>query len=116
MKLAARFWAKVKRELAIQRNPLNALLYDPVLDGPKRSVQELAEDKEEEAYLLATTYAVGTFPCRSPICKGKQREFRRVNEDAAVEAGVTYCTGCGWGHDEGGVFSRFAGPHYGERV
>ena len=93
--------ARIQRFLATRRDPLAALLYDPLLD--EATTIEITPPLERED---------DTVERYCGFCR-KDRPHWQFQD--GVEAGVILCTRCGWGWDAEGTFSRGVSD-YGRRI
>ena len=89
--------AKKRREEAVKRDPLNVLLYEPLLDGELERIQPPRSRRrmKEKFYQFCS------------FCD-KERELGRTDHHASgTDSRVWYCSGCGNGIKANGlVFSR----------
>lgn len=91
--------AAKRRELRTLINPLEALIYEPLLDEPVELPAPAKNAKWERELHCG-------------FCK-KQTLHQKLGP--GVEIAVIYCTRCGWGRDDMGTFSR-ASRDYGQRI
>lgn len=86
--------AKKRREEAVKRDPLNVLLYDPLLDG---ELDRIRPPRRKRG---------GKFHQFCSFCN-KEREIGRTPPDVGIDSKAWYCGGCGNGIDsDGKLFSR----------
>ncbi len=82
----------LRREAAARNNPLTRLLFDPVLDGPRRSVEP----------------AVYRTTSRTHIARRRSRSPRPHSGPIRTLHGEAFCTKCGVGVDDDGFYERGA--------
>ena len=82
----------LRREAAARHSPLTRLLFDSVLDGPRRSVEP-------------TVYRTTS---RTHIAHRGSRHRRPHSGPIRTLRDETFCTKCGVGVDDGGFYERAA--------
>ena len=102
---AAIYAARLRRFVRSRRDPLGALIYESLLDGPPASLTSVIPLRWPPG---DETVEIPCGFCRKTTPHAKFREF-------GPELGVVFCTWCGWGRDNQGTFDR-ASTTYGERL
>ena len=103
---------EARRRVATKRNPLNALFYDPVLDGPPLSVHDFplpkkGQHRREGCWSSACKKHSGRQHCRM---RGGHKLFSLKEKGLLIQ----FCSHCGVGVDDQGEFYRGA-DDYGKR-
>ena len=83
-----------KRQAAVLRNPLNALLYDPVLDGPRRVVEPHVATRR------------GVPLVTRPFRHHKSHRAKPQSGPLVATGDESFCGTCGIGVDAAGFYSR----------
>ncbi len=91
---AAVIAAKIRRSVRTRRNPLGALIYEPLLDGPPVMI---------EPPLVGRWSKGETRDLHCGFCR-QTAPHQKIKR--GVEEGVVYCTSCGSGRDNYGTLSR----------
>ena len=91
--------AKIRRFVRTQCDPLGALIYEPLLDGPPVVI---------EPPLVGRWSGDETRNLQCGSC-GKATPHKKIRH--GIEEGIVYCTDCGSGRDNHGPFSRAASDY-----